>query len=313
MANRRSIQFITVAAFTAAILALALVPGTAHPSKQLANKIDTALIRFGVMVTDEAGHFVPNLRHDAFTLYEDGVEQEIVAFRSDVDSGCSISLVVDTFSFKRGQVGPVSKAALDIIRLARNNDEIALIQTGPEPQILQPFTSDKRALEDTISRLEPSEGANLIDAIAVAADYARKQGKQEEYRRKAVVILTDGAGKIGEVREQKLEPYFRQSARVSGTEVYLVAFTSTRLANKESVTRLAGNSFGSAFFVGTWNELGQSVAQLITEIQAPYMLFYYPTDDRLDGTFRRVRIEARDKDRHPLRVFARDGYWAPSL
>jgi VWFA-related protein len=69
--------------------------------------------------------------------------------------------------------------------------------------------------------------------------------------------------------------------------------------------RLSGDT-GGEFIKGS-NDIGKSLDRIDQEIRARYTLAYYSSDTNFDGSFRKVKVEVRRPDTHPV---SRAGYYA---
>lgn len=69
--------------------------------------------------------------------------------------------------------------------------------------------------------------------------------------------------------------------------------------------RISGDT-GGEFIKGS-NDIGKGLDRIDQEIRARYTLAYYSTDTNFDGSFRKVKIDVRRADAHPL---SRSGYYA---
>ncbi len=68
---------------------------------------------------------------------------------------------------------------------------------------------------------------------------------------------------------------------------------------------------GQAFFPTSVKELDGVYEKVVAEIRAQYTLGYLSTNDKTDGTWRKVDVKIVRKDANALRVRARKGYFAP--
>ena len=75
------------------------------------------------------------------------------------------------------------------------------------------------------------------------------------------------------------------------------------------MTRIANDTGGMAFLPDKLEDLGQVFSHIATELQAQYLLGYYPANDQTDGKFRRITV--RIPKQPELRIRARSGYYAP--
>ena len=58
-------------------------------------KVSTTLVSIPVSVMDRDGKYIPNLRKENFSLWEEGVEQQVAYFAS-VEKPFTVALVIDT-------------------------------------------------------------------------------------------------------------------------------------------------------------------------------------------------------------------------
>jgi hypothetical protein len=73
----------------------------------------------------------------------------------------------------------------------------------------------------------------------------------------------------------------------------------------EELARATG---GSARFPRTGDEIDSLARELAHQIREQYTSAYSPLNQALDGSYRRIRLEARGGD--PWTVAVRAGYWA---
>jgi VWFA-related protein len=65
---------------------------------------------------------------------------------------------------------------------------------------------------------------------------------------------------------------------------------------------------GQAFFPTAVKELDGVYEKVVAQVRAQYAIGYLSTNEKTDGTWRRVEVKPLRKD---LRVRARKGYFAP--
>ena len=81
------------------------------------------------------------------------------------------------------------------------------------------------------------------------------------------------------------------------------------LANLE-MNSLAKNSGGKVFAVADLSEARSAFSKVADEIGTKYSLAYYPSNDKRDGTFRKIKVELKGVPAG-VGVQAREGYTAP--
>lgn len=277
-------------------------------------KVDTDLVLLDVSVIDQNNNPVFDLKKEDFQIFEDKILQPIEAVsRGEVP--VSLGLVIDTSGSMRSKLQNVSDAALDIVKQMKLDDEAFVSQFKAEPELLKEFTSDREEIEDAIGEMFTSGGTSLLDAIIATADYAHEKGKN---RRKALIVITDGLERNSSVKEKEVLDAMKEDE----VQVYLVGFIdeeddtksffgkSPAKKARELLTRLADDSGGRAFFPREVGEMPAIAAQIARDIRTQYLLSYYPTNDKRDGTFRTVKVAVTPRENRKLIARSRQGYYA---
>lgn len=279
-------------------------------------KLATDLVLLDVSVIDQANNPVFDLSRDDFTVFEDRIQQTIENV-SRAEVPISLGLVIDTSGSMRSKLQVVSDAALDLVRQMRTDDEAFVTQFKAEPELLREFTSDRQEIEEAIGEMFTSGGTALLDAIIASADYAHEAGK---HRRKALVIITDGLEKNSSVKEKAVLDAMREDE----VQIYLVGFIEDEDESRSFfgkspaekartlLTRLAEESGGRAFFPKEVSEMSAIATQIARDLRTQYLISYYPTNERRDGTYRNVRVNIAPKGTRKLIARTRQGYFARS-
>jgi len=277
-------------------------------------KLDTDLVLLDVTVVDQNNQPIFDLNKNDFEVYEDKIRQTIEEVSRE-EVPLSFGMVIDTSGSMRSKLQDVSNAALDLIKQMRPDDEAFLAQFKAEPELVQDFSSDRRELEDALGELFTSGGTSLLDAIIATSDYAQEKGKQ---RRKALIVITDGLEKNSSVKEREV----MEAIKENEVQVYLVGFIdeeedqrsffgrSPAKKAKELLSRLADDSGGRAFFPKDLTEMPQIAAQIAKDLRTQYVLSYYPSNDKRDGTFRAVKVQIGQKGGRKLIARTRQGYYS---
>ncbi|HKQ74553.1 MAG TPA: VWA domain-containing protein [Blastocatellia bacterium] len=277
-------------------------------------KIDTELVLLDVTVIDQNNTPVFNLNKDDFSVYEDRIKQTIESVSRE-EVPVSFGLVIDTSGSMRSKLQTVSDAAVSMIKQMRSDDEAFVASFKAEPELVQDFTADRRELEDAISELYTSGGTALLDAIIATADYAHEKGKQ---RRKALIIFSDGLEKNSSVKEKEV----MEAIKEDEAQVYLVGFIDEDMEEKslfgkspakkakELLSRIADDSGGKAYFPQDISEIPAIAAQIAKDLRTQYVVSYYPTNDKRDGTFRTIQVGVNNTGSRKFIARTRRGYYA---
>ena len=152
-------------------------------------KSGVELINVTATVTDRSGRFVPGLRQDDFTIYEDNTKQEITHF-SNERVPVSLGIVLDTSGSMSGEKLDNALAAINrfLGDLLDPSDEIFIYRFSNFPELVQDWTTDRKRLSRVINRITAGGGTAMYDALAEAVPMAQ----QGQNRKKAIVLISDG-------------------------------------------------------------------------------------------------------------------------
>ena len=163
-----------------------------HPQPELPPRRQSETARapqsVTVTVTNPQGGYIPGLQRDDFTLYEDGVPQEITYFNTGDSEPVSMGLVVDTSGSMKNKIDRARQALRRFIESIRSQDEVFIAEFNQQPSLLQDFTDSRTLLMQAISLLRPVGGTALYDAIL---DGLRRV-KTGQHQKKALIVVTDG-------------------------------------------------------------------------------------------------------------------------
>ena len=193
----------------AAALMLALAPAQERPQEQgFSFRSNVDLINVTVTVTDHNGHFVSGLTKDDFEVYEDGKLQQTSHFDAE-RVPVSLGLTVDTSGSMVGDKWDAALAALDrfLNDLLGSQDEVFLYRFSERPELVQPWTSDRRGTGRKLAGVQPRGGTAMYDAVATAIPMAQRGTK----RKKALVVISDGNDTSSQMRVTELTRLIQES------------------------------------------------------------------------------------------------------
>ena len=149
-------------------------------------KTDTNLVGVPVIATDRSGLYVPDLKREEFTVFEDGVKQD-VSFFATVSAPFHVVFMLDTSASTQEKLRVIREAAKAFVELLQPADRVKIISFDEVVRDLNEFTNDRLALVSAINRTKSGEGTKLYDAVDLALNAIRPiRG------RKAIVLFTDG-------------------------------------------------------------------------------------------------------------------------
>ena len=216
----------------------------------------------------------------------------------------------------------------------KKEDWVAVVAYDMKPQILVDFTQDKRAvmgalnmmripgfsernlfdsLYDTLDRIEGVEGHKYIILISSGRDTFSKINLDQIIKKiKATQNVTIYAVSIGRALREWLDAHG-----------YAGGIQSTDwLQADNQMNTFAKLTGGRAYFPRFEGELPEIFHDISADVRNQYNLAYHPTNTKLDGSYRKLKIELVGPDGSPLKVrdqkgkevkyqiIAREGYTA---
>jgi VWFA-related protein len=289
----------------AAILALAemAVPLVAQDGAVF--RSDSRLVVLHATVLDQAGHLVTNMPQSSFRVYENGVQQELKIFRRE-DAPVSIGLVIDDSGSMFNKRQKVAAAAMALVEASRPDDEVSVIHFNEKAYLDSDFTHDHQKLDQGLKTFNSHGTTAMRDALRLGIEHLVRKASEDK---KVLIVITDGEDN----QSLASRDYVVKSAQQSGVLIYAIGILNevnddeTRRAQHEldALTQATG---GQAFYLKDVSESTSTAETIARIIRNQYTLAYSPSDQQLDGTFRKIEVVAWDRPQ--LDVIARSGYWA---
>lgn len=217
-----------------------LVAGQEKPAGQgFSFRSGVSLINVTATVTDSNGHTVAGLKQGDFEIYEDGVLQQTSHFDAE-RVPVSLGIAVDTSGSMIGEKWVAAQAALSrfVDDLLGSNDEVFLYRFDSRPELVHPWTQDRRQVSRALSTIQPRGGTAMYDTVADAIPLAQR-GTQ---RKKALVIISDGNDTSSSTRVPELTQMIRESEVL----VYAIGLDVSGAAPRSGNRPGGSSSSGSA-------------------------------------------------------------------
>ena len=269
------------------------------------------LVSLSVTVTDASGRYVTDLTPDHLNIFEDGARQDIAYFnRTNVP--IALSLLLDTSASMQDKMATAREAAVGFARRLRPQDLGQLIGFADRVEVLQTFTNDQAALERAIRKTVPDGSTALRNAVYIALKELKKirATTEEEIRRQAIVVFTDGDDTSSLMDFDEL----LDLAKRSETAIYTIALRSSSeieaktYANTDfSLRQLAQQTGGRAFFPNRIEDLAGAYGQIADELASQCVVGFVSKNTRRDGAWRKLTVRV---DREGTTARTRLGYFA---
>ena len=270
---------------------------------------ETRVVVCNTTVVDKNGHLVTDLSEENFSVFENGAQQKIAAFKHE-DVPVSLGLVIDNSGSMRTKRAGVEAASLALVRDSNPQDEVFVVNFNDEPFLDLPnrknFTNDIREMEEALTRIDSKGGTAMRDAIRTSIDHLLENGNRDK---KVLVLVTDGVDNASLITQDKLI----KAAQQSGILVYAVGLLEEEDradANKakHELTALAEATGGEVYFPKEVSDV-EPIAHIVAhDIRNQYTIQYTPSNENMDGTFRQIKIAVNAPGK--LTVRTRSGYYA---
>ncbi|OFV92377.1 MAG: hypothetical protein A3G76_10035 [Acidobacteria bacterium RIFCSPLOWO2_12_FULL_65_11] len=297
-------------------LAAGWAPLTPQPQTQApAFRTGVDLVALSVTVSEvTSSRMVGGLKEGDFSVYEDGVKQDVTFF-TGTNLPIALALLVDTSASMESKLATAQEAAVGFAHRLRAQDVAEVIDFDSRVVVLQSFTNDAGALEQAIRKTSTGGSTSLYNAIYIALKDLKKASARnaDEIRRQAIVVLSDGADTSSLLGFDEV----LDLAKRSDTAIYTINLEATDSVptakgfNEAAyeMRQFAQETGGRAFFPKEISDLAGLYGQIADELSSQYTVGYTSKNSRRDGTWRRVVVRV---DRPNVIVRTKQGYFAPT-
>jgi len=315
-------------------------PSPTPPPEDDVIKIETELVNVLFSAQDRDRRLLTDIKREDIQILEDGVVQEIAEYGQQVDLPLSLAILVDT-SASQERTLPEEKAAaksfIDSV-VRPEKDEVAIVSFTGEATLEQGMTSNVTRLARAIDRIRfigpsgylgggvvvggnipgtpPISGRNqtvqgstaIWDAIWVTSDEIL--GPAPERTRRAIILLSDGVNTYG---QKKLDDAVR-AAQKSEAVIYSIGIGDNFYSGVDTgaLKKISERTGGRAFFPRDEADLRRAFAQIQQEMRSQYMVSYEPTNQKRDGSYRKIEIRLINPEllKQKISLTHREGYFA---
>jgi VWFA-related protein len=291
-------------------------------------RVDTNLVNLNVSVfNNKVKSYVGTLEKGDFTVFENGREEAISYFAA-TDVPFDLVLLIDLSGSTAGKRDLIRKTTQRFISAARPADRLAIVTFTDMTNIVCEFTTDRAKLLESANRIEGGGGTHFWDALKYTLDQV--VGKKTPDRRRAIVIMSDGVenalsyggwflgGSYGsDISFADLLETVRKNDEIiipiyldTESELHYSSVSSKRMYQnaRNTLALLAQESGGFYYRARKIEDLNGVYDQVINDLGKVYSLGYKPTNEKRDGSWRRVEIQLTS--RPDLTARSRPGYYA---
>jgi len=270
-------------------------------------------------VTDKKGNLISGLAASDFLISEDKVPQQIDSFTTEENNNLPlyVAVLMDTSPSTAGKLKFEQESAMNFIQtvVRPKRDRVLFATFDDQVTLRQDFTDRLELLDRAVFAIKKTgEKTALYDAIWHFCDEKMRSAQG----RRALIVITDGddtysRADINDAIDiaQRTETTLFAISTKAGLSGAVPGVESGQVKDKgdKDLVRLCEETGGTAFFTGDMLSLERSFTKIARELRSQYLITYRPTNDRYDGSYRRVDVKLTN-GHESLRLRTKRGYKA---
>jgi Ca-activated chloride channel family protein len=263
----------------------------------------------------EGDRRVLDLDRDEFRIFDEGKRQEIVTFeRGDVPLTATLLLDCSVSMEKGDRLAGALAGAQRFVEAMNPLDRANVVLFSGRLLRASDFTDDQAVLQQSLDNVEAVGGTAINDHLFLSlANLEKEQG------RRVVVALSDGEDvhsvlKMREVVEKARSSqaliywiFLREPGATDEIRTYTTSWRDAEANRAEAklLRRAIRESGGRIEIVESLEEIDDAFVEIMAELREQYVIGYYPSEDRADGSWHDVKVRVA---RTGLAVRTREGY-----
>ena len=294
-------------------------PATTEPGQEKPEVINVRRVRLPITVLNKRGQFVSGLAQTDFQILEDKVPQQIDSFTSEESNNLPlyVAVLMDTSPSTAGKLKFEQESAMNFIQtvVRPRKDRVLFATFDDRVTLRQDFTDRLELLDRAVFAIKKTgEKTALYDAIWQFCDEKMRSAQG----RRALVVITDGEDTYSRADindaidiAQRTETTLFAISTKAGLSSAVPGVESGQVKDRgdKDLDRLCDETGGMAFFTGDMLSLERSFSKIAKELRSQYLITYRPTNDRYDGSYRRVDVKLSNGHEN-LKLRTKRGYKA---
>lgn len=277
-------------------------------------KIETAFVAIDVNIPDAADGASADLEKDDFKLIDNGKPVEIATF-SKAETPFDMVLLLDLSGSTSDKVGLIKKTTRRFVEMKRPSDRVAVVTFNDTETVVSELESDQAILLERIKKIDGNGASAIWKALEFAMEMLDQ--KSEKGRRRAVVMMSDGADNL-------LAFYPRYTSKItyadliesiqnSNTTIFPV-FLDTfgrgsvyRENSQRTLEYIAEQSGGTMYTAKKLDDVADIYDRVLKGVGTVYTLGFSPEAESSGREWRTLKVEV--PSRPTLRLRHRPGYF----
>jgi Ca-activated chloride channel family protein len=239
-----------------------------------------------------------------FSVFEDGLAQEISFFRAD-DAPATVGVIFDLSGSMSGVKIERAKDALTrFFQNSHPDDEYSIVGFSDRPRVLLKRAHDAEPVVDGVSRMSPRGATALYDAI----DTGLEQVTRGAWNKRALIVISDGQDNHSRTSLKAL----KRTVAESGVIVYCVLIKDLLPFHQgDELRELSESSGGLSFSPSSADHMSEAFDRIAVDLRRRYSIGYTPSNFSADDRWRRLKVKVLSLPGAPrLIANTRKGYFA---
>ncbi len=282
------------------------------PPLTVDQEVDLGLQQLYVTV-DRGGRRLLSLDRDVFRLFDDGQRQEIITFERGNVPLSAILLIDSSWSMRGAALATALAGARAFVAGLHQLDRAKVMLFSDRLLAETSFTADPAAIRGALVGAVAAGGTAINDHLFQALSRL-----EVEQGRRVVILLSDGLDVESVLDTQDL----RNAANYTQAQLYWIRtgggelrrgrnYSAWRDADSHAAELLAlaemvRASGGQILDIDRLENTSAAFSEILAELREQYVFGYYPTVDRNDGSWHRVKVVANSRG---AKVRTRAGYF----
>jgi len=322
------------------LLAYLLYPGARTVTQESESRILVVvdMVQLNVAVTDEKGNYVTGLRAGNFTVFEDGIPEQIATFGAGNEptlplldihgdnpstdgtgpqatrlrtpaeeatfassiNGANVFILFDTSNYMYHQFVFAQDAIADFVRALEPANKIAFYSYSRDLSRASPLTSDRFQVLRGIRATVAGDSAALYNALLLTVNDAA-----QFIGRKVVVVFSNGPDNASTVPPEDVA----ELSQSTGVSIYMIGTQQAQLDPVSTAVfeRMTAGTGGKAYFAKSWKDQEKAFASIRDDLAHLYSISYYPQPNPNRG-WRTISVKLMGERLKKYHIRTRNGY-----
>ena len=271
-----------------------------------------------------------------FKVFEDGVPQKIISVTKS-KAAITAVLLVEFASTNYNFMSDALNSSYVFASTLQPQDWVAVVEFDMKTHVLVDFTQDKQAIFGALNllRIPGWSETNIFDAMYDTLDRLDRVPGHKE-----LVIVASGRDTFSKINLDQIlkkvkttpnvtiytictgEAYLQRVDAMAGQNPNVSAALMDYTQAKNQMAAFARMTGGRTYAPRLMGELPDIFREVAQSIRSQYTISYKPTNNKQDGTYRKLKVELVGPDDKPFilrdeknkdikyTILARDGYTA---